>query len=501
MVALPFRSFNLKLSSTTLIQSSLAGSAALYILLYSGLVWMRIQYPFELEWQEGAMVEHALRVTKGQPIYLPPHLDFVPFIYPPLYLYVSGLIAEIVGIGFFPLRLVSVVSSAVCLFVIFQIVRTQTKNKLAGLLASSLFAATYRLGGAWLDIARVDSLFLALFLLFVYVARFGSSNWALVLGGSFLVLSALTKQTALIMCLPILAYCLYLNWQRGIVLLATFLLLGGAGNLIFNIASGGWYFYYIFYLPRYQDWLPFTYMFDFWLTSILLPLPIAGLCGVFWILLQVYLKRPFGFWLWMLVGMLGGAFLTSVHSGSYQNDALPAYAALAILFGIGFDSVFQFAEQVPTSQRIVYKVALTLLIIIQFALLRYNPLRQIPTQQDLESGENLLHLISQMKGQVFIPRHGFLGRLAGKGSYAHALAITDVLRSDSEVKNALEREIEGAIRDHKFDTIIMDSDLPFFNLTKYYKPVGYVFEQPEVFYPVTGFLTRPEIIYVAKSTQ
>jgi len=41
----------------------------------------------------------------------------------------------------------------------------------AGLLAAGMFAATFEVGGAWLDIGRVDSLFLFLLLAAVAAAR------------------------------------------------------------------------------------------------------------------------------------------------------------------------------------------------------------------------------------------------------------------------------------------------------------------------------------------
>jgi 4-amino-4-deoxy-L-arabinose transferase-like glycosyltransferase len=48
-----------------------------------------------------------VRVLQHQPLYVPPQIAFIPFEYPPLYFWVSALVAKIVGIGFFPLRLVS----------------------------------------------------------------------------------------------------------------------------------------------------------------------------------------------------------------------------------------------------------------------------------------------------------------------------------------------------------------------------------------------------------
>src|SRR5215471_4647185 len=78
-----------------------------YLLLYVVLAVIRMRYPFELEWMEGAMVEQSLRVLEGRPMYAPPTVEYVGFVYPPLYFVLSALVSWVTGPGFLPLRLVS----------------------------------------------------------------------------------------------------------------------------------------------------------------------------------------------------------------------------------------------------------------------------------------------------------------------------------------------------------------------------------------------------------
>lgn len=144
--------------------------AVLYILVYICVAYYRLQYSFELEWIEGSMVDHVQRIVNGRSIYVAPSFRFVPSFYPPLYFYVSAGVSAILGGGFLPLRLVSLVASWVSFGVIAAIVQEETHHWQIALLSAGLFAATFRATGAWLDIARVDSLFLLLWLLFVYFA-------------------------------------------------------------------------------------------------------------------------------------------------------------------------------------------------------------------------------------------------------------------------------------------------------------------------------------------
>ena len=63
-------------------------------LLYRTVV-PRIPYPYDLEWMEGGMLLHAARIAEGQPLYVTPSIDFIPFIYTPLYPWIVGGLASL----------------------------------------------------------------------------------------------------------------------------------------------------------------------------------------------------------------------------------------------------------------------------------------------------------------------------------------------------------------------------------------------------------------------
>ena len=152
-----------------LLNLALFSLAVVYLIIYLWMAYYRLRYPFDLEWIEGGMVDQVQRLLHGQSMYVAPSISYVPFLYPPIYFYFSALAALLFGIGLFPLRLVSFLASLVSFTTIFLIVRAETKNDWAAILSTGLFVATFRVTGAWLDIARVDSLFLALWLLFIYL--------------------------------------------------------------------------------------------------------------------------------------------------------------------------------------------------------------------------------------------------------------------------------------------------------------------------------------------
>ena len=488
---------------TKLIKISLFILVWSYVIIYLWIVFQRIQYPFELEWIEGGMVDQVQRILHGQGIYVPPSIEFVPFLYPPFYFYLSAVASAIFGNGFFPLRLISFGASIVALVTIAGIIYGETKNLWAAFLSAGLFIATFRATGAWLDIGRVDSLFLTLWMLFIYVVRGKKNIYVAVLSGLLFSLALLTKQTALVMCLPIIGYLFWLNWKFSLCLLIVATLVFGITTLILNQESSGWYIYYVFTLLSQQtEWLPSKFI-TFWSRDVVAQLPLAILFAAF-----VFVKKPKQnglnpvLWLVILIGALAGAFLTRAKLGGYENVLLPAYAAIVLLFGLGFNEFQKVIVPLPDNYKVLAERLAYLACILQFVLLLYNPFSQIPKASDLNAGKELIQSLSEIEGDVYLPSHGYLPTLAGKKSFAHHSAVWDVLRGGQQTqgKGLLAEDLNRAIHNQYFDVIILDSDWNYCcrEIDKYYTREGRVFEDNTVFYPVTGWEIRPSTIYVAK---
>ena len=160
-----------------------AGLVIAFCVAFIGLdlfiIFSRIFYPYQLEWMEGAGLVQVSRLLASKTLYVPPSIDFVPLIYPPLFFYASALIAKIIGLGFGALRLVSFLSSALCAVIIFLSVKEKTNSKFAALLGAGVFASTFMLTGQWFDIARTDMFAAGLSMLGIYLAREQVNNVAL----------------------------------------------------------------------------------------------------------------------------------------------------------------------------------------------------------------------------------------------------------------------------------------------------------------------------------
>src|SRR5690349_18904365 len=80
-------------------------ASAAFISAFVWVAFRRMRYPFELEWMEGGSLDHVHRLRMGQSLYVAPSVEFVPFIYNPLFYYLALPFTWILGESFFPLRL------------------------------------------------------------------------------------------------------------------------------------------------------------------------------------------------------------------------------------------------------------------------------------------------------------------------------------------------------------------------------------------------------------
>lgn len=514
--------------------------AILFILVYLFASVQRLGYPYELQWMEGGMVDHVRRVMGGEPLYVTPTIDFVPYIYPPFYYYAAVLLSEILGVGFLPLRLISLLASLGAFGLVGLIVWKETGSGFPAALAAGFLAATFKISGAWMDTGRIDSLFVFLTLLAAYQVRFAPSPAATITAGLFMALAMLTKQTALAAAGALGLYLLLTDWRRFLAFAVPVVGIVGTFTAYMEAQSGGWYRYYVFDLPGQHAWDK-SKLLDFWLVD-LAPVAVAGVFGM------VYLARM-GVRSWqeftgrmtrrgmvrhastqdmtafLFYALLSGAMIISawagrLHTGGYVNVLIPALAVIAVLFGLGVNTMLngRLHRVAPTelpslarTPRCVRPKALVLILCsLQFALLIYNPGDYIPTARDRAAGDYLIERIRQIEGEVLVFHHGYLAALAGKATiYASRMAVEDVMRgTDETVKAGLQASITQALEQKRFAAILFDGSRENFILVDYYFPAldanyvgqGTIFpaEYDGAFWPLGGLQVRPYYVFVPR---
>jgi len=473
-----------------------------YVVTYLFLAIVHLRYPFELEWMEGGAVDHVRHILAGNRLYAHPSIEFVPFIYTPLYFYVSAAVSKLFGVGFFSLRLVSVVSSIGCLAVIARFVHRETGSRLAACLAAGLFAGTYRESTAFMDIARVDSLALVLYLLGLYALRFREGMPGRLIAVGFFLLSFLTKQSMLVAVAPLAVHALFADgWKRGLAFGVALFGLIGLSVLGLDLLHGGWFRYYAFFLPSQHPRVAAMWV-DYWIDDLFAPLAISFVAALYWFGASgpsARLSRLFWFF------AAGGALATSwggrLHAGGWPNVLMPAFAVLAILFGLGVAEALAAARRASEEGRARLQATVLGVVALQLACVAYDPRPLLPTLADRKAGEAFIEALSKVEGEVWMPAHGHLASLAGKRTFAHEMAMQDILGiGGGPAGKALAAEIRKTLADKRFAAVVPDTDFYKKEILQSYTPQSGkpALFRGRAFLPVTGMKTRPRGIYLQR---
>jgi hypothetical protein len=468
-----------------------AAGAVSALAAFIGTAALRLTYPFELEWLEGGSLDQVQRILEGRALYTRPSAEYAAFPYPPLFYYAAAASSVLVGPGFTALRLVSLLSSIGSCAVLFALVRRETGGALAGLLAAGLFAATYRAGGFWLDVGRVDSLYLFLVLLAAYQARFGATALAQAAAGGLLCLAFLTKQVAIV---PAIALCAHhLIWRRRhfLPLAGAFALGVMAATIALDWASGGWFSWHVY---RPHGLLGHRFA-SFWARDLLPVLPVAAAGAVLYAALPAAPDAR-RFHLVFVGGMVATGLLSRMIIGAWLNALLPAYAGLALAFGLAFQRAWDALPAPQSGTRAGLETALYAAAALQLAILAWNPAAAIPTRADREAGERLLARLASQGGRVLVPSHPYLAARATGRGHAHAMAVGDLLYfGRGPVLDEVDREIRQSLCERRFAAVVTNGTWRYEgDLERYYRKVP-LDELGDAFWPVAGARTRPALLY------
>ena len=424
----------------------------------------RVAYPYDLEWMEGGMLCHALRLVQGLPIYAEPSGRFVPFAYTPLYPTTLWLLAPLFGLGYLPARAVSVAAFLWALFAVHRFVRREGASHPVAFGAAALPAAAFGPTGAWYDLARVDSLFLGLVAAAVTVGGGKGKGTARAVASAVLMTMAFfAKQTALPFAAA-LVLALALARRRAVLHAAILAVLGGALLAWAHVASGGWFWTYVFGLHR-------RHAFHLLDAAIVTPARLLLLLGpglflVGWALLRA--RTP---GVLFTAGMAAtGVLASALGAGtewSYHNALIPGVYFIALAAGVAAAALesrhasaaaLLLAAAVaaaPGGLAALAAQALPGAWRVRLALpLGYDLRSVLPASSDRVRGDALIARLAAARGDVFVPAHSFYPHLAGKTTRLHAMNLADLEAAGMKVPWDLVDEI----RQGRFSLVVVDRE-------------------------------------------
>jgi len=507
---------------------------------------VRAAYGFDLEWMEGGMLVHALRLREGEPIYVAPTAEWVPYIYPPFYAWLLSLVEPSYQAG----RTLSAVGSGAAAAALVAAVRQEHLPWGFGAGAAALFLSCYENSGTFYDLVRIDGLAIGLASWSLVLVR-RATRPAIVVGGLLLAAAFATKHSYAACGLPMIWWL----WRyRGGRPALTFFAASAVPALIFTgavqIATDGYFLTYLLEVPGahplvgQRAWPNFgleTFKALKWAAiggsvaavvllraPLALGVPFLGLAAVLkqppivadlaydvskaldieklealgvvsapllaWVaiaLLVRFARRPSPrvgdgatYWMALAVLLLPLTAIMRAHHGGFVNVLMPAHwmVALGVVFAMGR----------------VRGAALVASAVIAFQVYegRWEVDRYLPTEADSAAGALLIEKIASYDGEVLMPHAPWYPYLAGKQPSFPLIALWDLEHKRGPLfkeRKALDR----AMKAKRWDAVIVSGDIKH-GLNRYYERAGAVKMPSTAFRTRTGWRVRPNQVWEPK---
>lgn len=531
-----------------------------------GVFVLRMTYPLDLEWMEGGTLVHALRIMDGRPVYAEPSVEFVSFLYTPLYPAVLAFLGRVFGLGYFLGRLVSVISFTVaCVFCflwvrsaagVYDDVRLKPLAACAGLAACAVAAMAYPFCGAWYDLVRADSLWLAFVVGGCYMVRPGglkkSTHKAVrvAVGAVLLTAAVFTKQTAApFIVAATVGMALTTPWKMTILFAGVCTTLVSGLVFLGEHLTDGWFWIYVYRLHQSHEFLwervwpetPGTLMaWGFPVFALVAWWPVAALMKR-WVskdALFVFLLAGCGF----AVAVVGSAT-----QGAYDNAYIPAVFFGALMAAVGVvdaagmfgggrrDPSAGYRLLSPGAWRLRKKavdesdennpgkgfsqnglswigpvLGLAGLGILSAQVIStwFAPAPAVPSVEQVNASRRFVSYLKSWGPNVFVPYHPYYNVIAGGRGHLHVMGINDAYawaryitgdpERDKRIKARFMENLRRSFAEQRWSVVIHDRTFThqFPGMTRAYRRVDDLGERAPGM--LTGNECRPRYIWVPR---
>jgi hypothetical protein len=325
-----------------------------------------------------------------------------------------------------------------------------------GLAAAGVAAASFAFTGSFYDLVRADSLLLLLEAGALTAAVFGGGLGSAAAAGVLIALAFFTKQTASLLGVAIGLGLLISSWRRGVVygLVAAALL--GAGLLLLDRSSGGWFWRYVFQLHQ-------SHGFNARLAYVETPLRLvrqhAWLYGALALELVALaltgrLHRRDAIHLAAAVAGFLAACIGFGTQWAFDNAFIPAvyfplYAATLLGARLVARALAERPLAVPVSG--VAAVMVSAAFALQVIPGAVPDPRFAPRPADRAAADRFLTRLRGLPGPLFVPFHPYYAVLAGSPPHVHRMGVLDVA-----AKLGRPARLDQALAEGHFGHVILD---------------------------------------------
>ncbi len=411
----------------------------------------RFTYGFDLEWMEGGMLVHAYRIASGLPIYQAPSVDFVPYLYTPLYPAVLALVSPIVEVSYQTGRAVSILSfvviAALTLAAAWREASTDRRPPAlaAACLAVGGMASVYPWTEGWYDIARSDTMLCAVVIAGAFGLRetlrdasrtdewrrLDVAGWAALLASAFFI-----KQTGIFFVAGGGAALLLLNWRALPAYVIAAGVVGLGGTLLLSWTTDGWFWTYIFEYHQRHPTSPELFWKAFGAIWNHLPVVVVIVTTSFVVTVAV---RLFGlddhrsleatiFWGVMTLAATLAAATGRTTRWAGFNGYMPLIFIGHLTMAVGLVGIGRCARLWRSSLDWVITTACLTVLGMHLTRHTWSPSTFIPSEKDRKAGAKLLDRLRDIDGDLLTLPFPWYARLAGSDPHLHRMGIKDTTR-------------------------------------------------------------------------
>lgn len=462
------------------------------------VTWARLNFGYDLEWMEGATLLSGLRASQGLPFYTEPTVDYIPFIYPPVYAWLLGVLSRVFPLGYALGRSISVAGTLLAAGALVVGARRAGARWALAVGCAALFLGTYEDAGTFFDLVRIDGLSIGL-LSWAWVVAAGERRWHAITGGLLLAAAFTTKHHAAIFGFP-MAWAL---WRRhGVRHAAQFAAAAIAPALLFTLglqlATGGLFLTYLLEVPsshgmvtdRLLPWVQIRFSPTFSFKSGGAMMECVQAAPLLWLLAlaaPAWMRSAAGrYWLGLSGVALVTVSLMRGHTGGFVNVLIPmlwlqaAWPAWVLAGGAGR----------PWLPHVV-----TALVAAQLWQGRADLTRYTPTPADQAAGDQLIAQLRTLPEPLLIPHAPWYAVLAGKAPSFSLICLWDINHDGGPFLDGVAR-VRAAMRAHHWATVVLPDDKLGYDLK-----AGYVRSKDlrsRAFGTRTGWMVRLRQLWVPK---
>jgi hypothetical protein len=186
------------------------------------------------------------------------------------------------------------------------------------------------------------------------------------------------------------------------------------------------------------------------------------------------------------------------------NVLAPAFAILAVLFGLGVGAALDLLRGARSVEPRALRGYLLGLCLAQLVILGYNPRLTVPYRSDGWAGDRLVAAIGALPGRVFAPDFGEFSLRAGKGDQPYTAGPMELVGGFGGGMSAAGQsyldQLNAVLSQHEYDYVLLEPQSNAFYLkaavqANGYQDAGPLFPPGDQFYLWKSPLTPDAHLY------